>query len=202
MRLVVGLGNPGREHENDRHNVGFMVVDALRRAEGFGDFKSKFSGVWARGEIGGTPVVLLEPHTYMNLSGDSVQPAAAFLKVAPPDVVVVHDELDLPWKDVRVKVGGGHAGHNGLRSIIQRLGTPDFVRVRVGIGHPSRRPDGVGVPSERRAPGRDVRGHVLSGFDAVERAELPDVVARAADAVRRIVKDGPAAAMNVVNTKS
>jgi PTH1 family peptidyl-tRNA hydrolase len=188
VRLVVGLGNPGREHENDRHNVGFMVVDALRRAEGFGDFKSKFSGVWARGEIAGTPVVLLEPHTYMNLSGDSVQAAAAFLKVAPADVVVVHDELDLPWKDVRVKVGGGHAGHNGLRSIIQRLGSPDFVRVRVGIGHP-----GPG--------GKDVKGHVLSGFDPVERAELPDVIARAVDAVRRIVKDGPAAAMNVVNTK-
>ena len=126
----------------------------------------------------------------MNLSGDSVQPAAAFLKVAPADVIVVHDELDLPWRDVRLKVGGGHAGHNGLRSIIQRLGTPDFVRVRVGIGKP---------PAGFRGDGAD---WVLSSFDAVERAELPDVV----DARRRrgpagARATGLAAAMNAVNTK-
>lgn len=117
-----------------------MVVERLASAHGLGDFKEKFSGVWTKGEIaaGGKrhPAALLEPMTFMNLSGDSVQPAAAFLKVAPAQVIVVHDELDLPWKDVRLKVGGGHAGHNGLRSILQRLGTPEFVRVRVGVGRP------------------------------------------------------------------
>jgi PTH1 family peptidyl-tRNA hydrolase len=187
--LVVGLGNPGRQYEQNRHNVGFMVLGALQRAEGLPDFKAKFSGVWTRGEIAGQAVALLEPGTFMNLSGDSVQPAAAFLKVAPNEIVVVHDELDLPWKDVRVKVGGGHAGHNGLRSIIQRLGTPEFVRVRVGVGKP---------PPGWRG---DVADWVLANFDTMERAELPEVLDRAADAVRRIVKDGAAAAMNAVNTR-
>jgi PTH1 family peptidyl-tRNA hydrolase len=164
-----------------------MVTGALRRDGGLPEPKAKFGGLFVRGELASQPVAVLEPQTYMNLSGESVQPAAAFLKVEPREIVVVHDELDLPWKDVRIKVGGGHAGHNGLRSVIQRLGTPDFVRVRVGIGKPP--------------PPRETQSWVLSGFDPAERAELPDVVARAADAVRRIVKDGVAAAMNVVNTK-
>lgn len=193
MHLVVGLGNPGKKYERNRHNVGFMVVERLARAHGLPDLKEKFSGVWTKGElaIGGArhPVAVLEPLTYMNLSGDSVQPAAAFLKVAPANVVVVHDELDLPWKDVRLKVGGGHAGHNGLRSIIQRLGTPEFTRVRVGIGRP---PPGFKG---------DVADFVLQDFDAMERAELPDVVDRAAAAVEKVVASGIAAAMNAVNTK-
>jgi PTH1 family peptidyl-tRNA hydrolase len=188
--LVVGLGNPGREYENSRHNVGFMVADALRRAEGWPDYKAKFSGLWTRGELAGQPVALLKPQTYMNLSGDSVQPASAFLKVATADIVVVHDELDLAWRDVRLKVGGGHAGNNGIRSIIQRLGSPDFARVRVGIGKP---------PPGFRGQGAD---WVLSGFDGVERAGLPDVVDAALAAVRSVAADGIAAAMNRVNTKA
>jgi PTH1 family peptidyl-tRNA hydrolase len=188
--LVVGLGNPGREHQGNRHNVGFMVVDALRRSEGWPDFKLKFSGSFTQGELsaGGGVVALLEPHTYMNLSGDSVQPAAAFLKVPPQNIVVVHDELDVPWRDVRLKVGGGHAGHNGVRSILQRLG-PDFVRVRVGIGKP---------PAGFRGDGAD---WVLSSFDSMERAELPAVIDTAVGAIQRVVRDGVAAAANVVNTK-
>jgi PTH1 family peptidyl-tRNA hydrolase len=190
VQLVVGLGNPGREYERSRHNVGFLVADALRESAGWPDYRQKFSGVWTRGALAsGAAIALLKPQTYMNLSGESVQPAAAFLKVAPADVIVVHDELDLPWSDVRLKVGGGHAGNNGVRSIIQRLGTPDFVRVRVGIGKP---------PPGFRGGGAD---WVLSDFDAVERAELPDVVARAIDAVRRVAEDGLAAAMNAVNTR-
>ena len=189
MLLVVGLGNPGREHEGQRHNVGFEVADALRLAEGWPDYKSKWSALWTRGELGGTSVALLKPQTYMNLSGDCVQPAAAFLKVVPADIVVVHDELDIPWRDVRLKVGGGHAGHNGLRSIIQRLGTPDFARVRVGIGKP---------PPGYRGEGAD---WVLSRFDPVERSELPDVVKLAVDAIRRLAADGLQAAMKAVNTR-
>jgi peptidyl-tRNA hydrolase, PTH1 family len=187
--LIVGLGNPGREHENNRHNVGFAVADAIQRGERWPDFKPKFSGAWTRGDLEGQSAILLKPQTYMNLSGDSVQPAAAFLKVAPQQIVVVHDELDLPWKDVRLKVGGGHAGNNGVRSIIQRLGDPEFVRVRIGIGK---------APPGFRGDGAD---WVLSNFDAIERAELTDVVGRAIDAVRRVVRDGTAAAMNVVNTQ-
>ncbi len=188
MFLVVGLGNPGREYEGSRHNVGFMAVDALCRAEGWPAFKPKFSGAWTRGEIGGVPVALLKPETYMNLSGDSVQPAVAFLKVPVQNVIVVHDELDLAWKDVRLKADGGHAGHNGLRHIIQHLGA-EFVRVRVGIGKP---------PAGFRG---DVADWVLSGFDPVERAEIPAVVALASTAVRAVVSDGLAAAMKRVNTK-
>lgn len=191
MHLVVGLGNPGKKYERNRHNVGFMVVERLASAHGLGDFKEKFSGVWAKGELSSDgsrhPVALLKPLTFMNLSGDSVQPAAAFLKVAPSSVIVVHDELDLPWRDVRLKVGGGHAGHNGLRSIIGRLGTPEFTRVRVGVGRP---PPGFKG---------DVADYVLQDFDAMERAELPDVVERACAAVEKVVALGAPAAMNAVN---
>ena len=193
MHLVVGLGNPGKKYERNRPNVGFMVVERLARSHGLPDFKEKFSAVWTKGEIavggGRHPVALLEPQTYMNLSGDSVQPAAAFLKVEPSRVIVVHDELDLPWRDVRLKVGGGHAGHNGLRSIIQRLGTPEFVRVRVGVGRP---------PPGFRG---DVADYVLADFDAIEKSELPDVIDRAVLAIEKVVADGIAAAMNSVNTK-
>jgi PTH1 family peptidyl-tRNA hydrolase len=192
--LVVGLGNPGREHEGNRHNVGFMVADALHSALGLPAFREKFKGRFARGEATLGPstrgdVALLEPDTFMNLSGESVQPAAAFLKVAAESVIVVHDELDLAWKDVRLKMGGGHAGHNGLRSIIQRLGTPEFIRVRVGIGKP---------PAGFRG---DVADYVLSGFDANERAELPAVIDVAAAAVRRVMTEGLAPAMKAVNTR-
>ncbi len=102
MHLVVGLGNPGKKYAGNRHNVGFLAVEELRRRESLADFKEKFSGVWTKGEVGGKPVALLRPMTYMNLSGDSVQPAAAFLKAEPTEIIVVHDELDLPFGDVRL----------------------------------------------------------------------------------------------------
>ena len=169
MLLVVGLGNPGKSHEANRHNVGFMVVDALAKAGAFPAFREKFSGLWTRGEIaGGTPVVLLKPQTFMNVSGESVRPASVFFKIEPRAIVVVHDELDLPWRDVRLKVGGGHAGHNGVRHVAQALGTADFARVRVGIGRP-----GPGFPGP-------IVDWVLSDFDAAARAELPEVIERAA----------------------
>ncbi len=193
MHLVVGLGNPGKKYAKNRHNIGFMVVERLASSHGLPDFKEKFSAVWTKGEasVGGRrfPIALLEPQTFMNLSGDSVQPAAAFLKTEPANVIVVHDELDIPWKDVRLKLGGGHAGHNGLRSIIARLGSPDFVRVRVGIGRP---PPGFKG---------DVADYVLQNFDAMESAELADVVDRACNAVERVIADGLTPAMNAVNTK-
>jgi PTH1 family peptidyl-tRNA hydrolase len=191
--LVVGLGNPGKKYERNRHNVGFMAVEHLARTHGMPDFKEKFSGVWTKGEIsvGSTryPVALLKPGTFMNLSGDCVQPAAAFLKVEPKAIIVVHDELDLPWRDVRLKMGGGHAGHNGLRSLIERLGTPDFVRVRVGVGRP---------PAGFKG---DVADYVLQNFDSMETVELPEVIDRACGAVEAVVAKGAQAAMNALNAK-
>lgn len=185
MHLVVGLGNPGRQYEDNRHNVGAMAVDALARAVG-ASFKSKFSAEFAiAGEL-----ALLKPATFMNLSGESVQPAAAFLKVPLDNIIVIHDELDLPFADVRIKLGGGHAGHNGLRSIIARLAAPDFARVRVGIGRP---------PADFKG---DVASYVLSNFSSEERKQLDDLVGRGAAAAKLIVAHGTLDAMNRVNRRA
>lgn len=189
MLLVVGLGNPGREYASHRHNVGFMAVDEIARAVRASSFACKFSGEWAKGEIGGEQAVLLKPMTYMNESGRSVQPAMAFFKIDPKDVIVLHDELDLPFGEVRMKFGGGHAGHNGLRSIMSACGTGDFGRIRIGIGRP---------PAGFRG---DVADYVLSGFDGVERAALPDLLKKAAESVLESASRGFAAAMNKQNTR-
>src|SRR5215831_12728696 len=135
MRLVVGLGNPGAEHVGNRHNIGFMVVQEIARRHGIGPWRRRFQGVATEGTIGGERVLLLMPGTYMNESGRAVGEAAHFYKLALADIAVVHDELDLPAGKVRVKAGGGIAGHNGLRSITAHVGN-DYRRVRVGIGHP------------------------------------------------------------------
>ena len=135
MKLFVGLGNPGAGYARNRHNVGFMAVDAIAAAHGFTPWRGKFQGEVAEGRLGAEKVILLKPGTYMNLSGDAVQAAIQFFKLEPGDVVVFHDELDLAPGRVRVKTGGGSAGHNGLRSITAHIG-PEFVRVRIGIGHP------------------------------------------------------------------
>jgi PTH1 family peptidyl-tRNA hydrolase len=189
MRLVVGLGNPGREYASHRHNVGFMALDELARRASADAFREKFSGAYARAEIAGEPAILLKPLTYMNESGRSVQPAMAFFKVAPEELVVLHDELDIPFGEVRLKMGGGHAGHNGLRSILATIGPGDFGRVRIGIGRP---------PPGFRG---EVADYVLSSFDAVERATLPDLVKKAGDAVIDIARRGFAAAMNARNVR-
>ncbi|WP_437794132.1 aminoacyl-tRNA hydrolase [Sorangium sp. So ce693] len=189
MLLVVGLGNPGKEYAAHRHNVGFMAIDALADEVRADPFREKFSGVHARAEIAGQQAILLKPMTYMNESGRSVQPAMAFFKVAPSELIVLHDELDLPFGTVRLKVGGGHAGHNGLRSIISHGGTGDFGRVRLGVGRP---------PPGFRG---EVADYVLSGFDAVERASLPDCLKQAVQSVLEVAARGFDAAMNVRNTR-
>ncbi|WP_437658739.1 aminoacyl-tRNA hydrolase [Sorangium sp. So ce1182] len=189
MLLVVGLGNPGKEYAAHRHNVGFMAVDALADEVRADPFREKFSGVHAKAEIAGQPAILLKPMTYMNESGRSVQPALAFFKIAPSGLIVLHDELDLPFGTVRLKVGGGHAGHNGLRSIISHCGTGNFGRVRLGIGRP---------PAGFRG---EVADYVLSGFDAVERAGLPDCLKQAVQSVLEVAARGFEAAMNVRNTR-
>jgi PTH1 family peptidyl-tRNA hydrolase len=138
MKLLVGLGNSGDQYRNNRHNIGFMAADAIHREYGFSPWKSKHAGLLAEGQIGGERVLLLKPQTMMNLSGNSVQQVAQFYKIAPRDVTVLYDELDLIPGKVRVKIGGGNGGHNGLRSIDPQLGT-DYRRVRLGIGHPGRK---------------------------------------------------------------
>ena len=173
--LVAGLGNPGREHQRDRHNAGWMVVDDLARRRG-GSFRTKFSGRLAETRIGESRVALLEPETYMNESGRSISAAARFFKVAAQNVLVVHDDVDLDVGRLQARLGGGLAGHNGLRSIAQALGTPEFLRLRIGVGRPE------------RGDRRDIADYVLSPFEAEE--DVGAIVARAADAVETLVAEG------------
>ena len=173
--LVAGLGNPGREHERDRHNVGWMVVDELaRRLDG--RWRSKFSGRLAEVRLNGLRLALLEPETYMNESGRSVAAAARFFKVDPDRLLVVHDDVDLEPGRLQARTGGGLAGHNGLRSLVQALGTQDFVRLRIGVGRPGR--------GDRRS----VADYVLSPFEPEE--DVGALVSCAADAVETIARDG------------
>jgi PTH1 family peptidyl-tRNA hydrolase len=173
--LVAGLGNPGREHVGNRHNVGYMVADELARRLG-GSWRSKFSGRIAEVRLNGQRLALLEPETYMNDSGRSVGAAVRFFKVPPESLLVVHDEADLDLGRLQARYGGGLAGHNGLRSIAQTLGSSDFLRLRVGVGRP-----GHGDP-------RNVADYVLSDFEATDDSEA--IVARASDAVETIVREG------------
>lgn len=181
MHLVVGLGNPGPKYRGHRHNIGFMVVDHLCEARHIGPFKQKFKGEFARTSLAGHEVVFLKPATYMNLSGESVQPAMQFFKVAPAELLVVHDELDLPFDTLRLKLGGGTAGHNGLKSIQAHCGGPGFMRLRVGIGRPR---------------SGSVERHVLSEFSSEESIALPDVLQRASAALEDVLERGIQAAMN------
>lgn len=135
MRLIVGLGNPGARYARNRHNVGFMAADAIARRHGFAAFRTRFKGELAEGAIGGERRLLLKPQTFMNNSGEAVLAAMSFYKIMPAEIVVIHDEIDLRPGKLRVKRGGGTAGHNGLRSIDALIG-PDFWRVRIGVGHP------------------------------------------------------------------
>lgn len=135
MRLFVGLGNPGTKHQGNRHNIGFMAIDSIARRHGFSPWRRRFQGETAEGAIDGERIILLKPATYMNESGRSVGEAAQFFKIGESDVVVLHDEIELPPSKVRVKLGGGIAGHNGLRSISAHIGN-EYRRVRLGVGHP------------------------------------------------------------------
>ena len=138
MKLIVGLGNPGGKYARNRHNIGFMALDRIAQDHGFGPWKSKHQGSLTEGRFGADRAVLLKPETFMNNSGQSVQAAMRFYKLEPEDVIVLHDEIDLAPGKVKYKVGGGHAGHNGLRSIHAHIG-PDYARVRLGVGHPGRK---------------------------------------------------------------
>ena len=173
--LVVGLGNPGREYAANRHNAGFMVVEELARRTG-ASFRSKFSGQLAEARLEDARIALLKPETYMNESGQAVGAAARFFKVDPDAVLVVHDEGDFDLGRLQLRMGGGLAGHNGLRSIASHLKTQDFLRLRIGVGRPGR-----GDP-------RDLADYVLSDFEPQDDART--LVARAADAVESLLREG------------
>ena len=191
MKLICGLGNPGREYERHRHNIGFMVVDALLPRARAELHQEKFQARIGQGSLGGEKVIFLEPQTYMNLSGRSAAEAARFYKVAVQDVLVIHDELDLPFGRLQLKAGGGSGGHNGLKSLVSSLGEDGFARLRLGIGKPA------GPNAKER-----VAGYVLSPFDDGERRGLDELIAQAADAAEAWARDGLAAAMNRYNKRA
>ena len=181
--LVVGLGNPGGSYARQRHNIGFMALDRLAGANGFGAWRSKFQAEMAEGRLAGKRVILLKPQTYMNESGRSVGEAARFLKVPVQDIIVIHDELDLAPGKCRVKIGGGHAGHNGLRSIHAHVGA-DYARVRLGIGHPGDK--------------RMVSGYVLHDFAKADEAWLDPLLEGISDGFAKLVTGDDAGFQNAV----
>lgn len=191
--IVVGLGNPGARYGGTRHNIGFQVIDLIAARWGRPAFRDKFRAELALVEMPGPSaaekVYLLKPLTFMNLSGQSVKPAAAFFKQAPVDVLVLHDELDLPLGRVQLKEGGGSGGHNGLKSITQELASADYKRLRLGIGRP---------PVEFRGSPADF---VLQAFAPSEGPQVESLVSRAADAVELLLKQGSSMAMNNINRR-
>ena len=183
MKLLVGLGNPGAKYAETRHNIGWMAVDAIADAHGFGPERAKFQGRLREGRAGGDKALILKPETFMNLSGQSVGEALRFFKLGPEDVIVFHDELDLAPGKVRVKDGGGHAGHNGLRSLHQHIG-PNYRRVRLGIGHPGDR--------------NRVSAYVLHPFAKADREWLDPLLDGVADGAGKLVGGDAAGFQNAV----
>ncbi|MCA0848493.1 aminoacyl-tRNA hydrolase [Salipiger thiooxidans] len=183
MQIFVGLGNPGGKYAKNRHNIGFMAVDRIADDHGFGPWRARFQGEVSEGRLGGEKVLLLKPGTYMNLSGQSVGEAMRFFKLTPADVTVLHDELDLAPGKCRVKSGGGHAGHNGLRSIHQHIGEA-YRRVRLGIGHPGRK--------------ELVAGYVLHDFAKADESWLDDLLRGISDGAKGLAEGDASGLQNAV----
>lgn len=177
MFLIVGLGNPGAEYVNTRHNVGFMTVDNIADKYGFSSFKSKFDGLVSEGKIAGEKVIILKPQTYMNLSGNSVVKAAFFYKILPENIIVIHDDLDLTLGQIRTKLGGGAGGHNGIKSIDSHI-TPNYNRIRIGIGYPNEKRD------------EKVVAHVLGKISKTEETEIGNSIQIVADTIEILIKEG------------
>lgn len=184
--LIVGLGNPGKKYEGTRHNIGFALLRDLAAIGRVTLGASNFDGLCGTGTLWGRDVVLLMPETFMNLSGHSVSKAARFYRIPPKNIIVAHDEIEIAPGTVRLKRGGGHAGHNGLRSIDQQLGTKDYVRVRLGVGR----------PPEQQA---DVSGWVLSRFSKADQSAVDDLMWRGAEAVEQLIKNDLLSAQNAVH---
>lgn len=181
MKLVVGLGNPGVRYRFNRHNVGFLVVDQLALQHDISIAQTLFDAHIGKGKISGSPILLAKPQTFMNLSGISVRKLTDYYRIESEDLIVVHDDLDLPFLTIRLKAGGGHGGHKGLISIIDHLGAPDFLRVRLGIGRPEHK--------------SMVEGYVLSPFSEEETTALPPLLQSAGKAVADIISSGIQTAM-------
>ena len=187
MKIIAGLGNPGDRYLFTRHNLGFMVADKLALIHNLPFRRKKFDALFAEGSLSGVPVILFKPQTYMNLSGTAIGPLVRFLKTDPADLVVVHDDLDLPFGILRIKDGGGDGGHKGLQSIIEALGTDAFLRLRCGIGKPAAK--------------ELVEAYVLEPFGKEEIDELPPLLERACSALMEILTAGAPSAMNKFNVR-
>jgi PTH1 family peptidyl-tRNA hydrolase len=187
--LLAGLGNPGREYRRNRHNVGFMALAEIARRAGADLRTHRFHGLLGQGRFGGRPVILVQPETFMNLSGECVGAAARFFRVPAEDLCALHDDVDLPFGRLQVKAGGGHGGHNGVRSVIEHLGSNAFRRIRIGVGR----------PPDSRIPTAD---YVLSDFYPEEARVLEEVLWRVADAVEVWLREGVQAAMNRFNGRA
>jgi peptidyl-tRNA hydrolase, PTH1 family len=185
-KLIVGLGNPGPKYQWTRHNAGFMVLDRLSHLAGITVSKKNFSGLCGEGNWQGQRLILLKPQTFMNLSGRSVAEALRFHKLSVEDTIVIHDDLDIPFGRVKLKEGGGHAGHNGLRSLAQELSSGDFIRVRVGIGRPLH---------------GDVVNYVLSNFTPEEMSGLPRLLDGVIDLLELLIVEGLPKTMSLYNNK-
>jgi len=188
VQLIVGLGNPGSKYEQTRHNVGFVFVDELARSKGVSfRAENKFHGDVCKLSLAGNDIWLLKPNTFMNLSGKSVAALARFYKIAPESILVVHDELDIPPGQLRLKQGGGHGGHNGLRDMIAQLGSKAFVRLRVGIGHPGQ--------------SRDVSSYVLGNAPRDEQIDIDAAIDEALHTLPKIIEGEMQAAMNHLHSR-
>ena len=187
MKLIVGLGNPGPKYDGTRHNIGFMVVRKLAESAGIALKRQGHQGIYGTGRCGQAEATLLLPQTFMNLSGASVSSAYQSLGTVPGDLIIIHDDIDLPFGRLRIRRNGGHGGHNGLRSIAAILGCTDFYRIKVGVGRP--------------AGDSDVAAHVLSGFSALEKKQLDTVISAACEVVITLIDFGEARAMNDFNNR-
>ena len=186
--LIAGLGNPGGQYDRSGHNIGFRVVDRLAEKSGAALDRRKFKGILGEAKIGSEPAILIKPQTYYNLSGECVAAVLGYYKIPAERLIVVHDEIDLEPRQLRLKRGGGDAGNRGVRSIAAALGTPEFVRVRVGIGRP--------------APGREAKDHVLHAMNREELDAFEASIERAAQAVSAVISDGLERAMNLYNQRA
>jgi PTH1 family peptidyl-tRNA hydrolase len=187
-KIIAGLGNPGKQYARTRHNIGFLVVEALALKSHLSIDKSRFDSEYVKDSIKGQQVFLVKPLSYMNRSGIPIQKFASYYKIDIKDIVVVHDDMDLTFGKIKIVKSRGHGGHNGVRSIIDAFGKKDCTRIRVGVGHPG--------------SGRDITGHVLGGFSPDELKALDQFVDTASDACLHILESGVVSAMNLFNTKS
>jgi len=200
--VVAGLGNPGEQYSRSRHNLGFMTVDRIAKAEGVEFGRRRFKGVTAEIALAGKPAMLVKAQTFYNLTGECIADLLGYFKIAPQQLIVVHDELDLEEGRLRIKQGGGDAGNRGVRSIAESLGTTDFIRVRIGIGRPPGFTDEMEMEPGRQPKTEENKDYLLRPMTAAERQAMAPILERASNAVEALAEHGLAAAMNRYNQRS